>query len=57
MVESLSSVTSGEKAFLTFLVNWIVDKSPGDLITNLGDMAKYMTDKMPPKCPENLYRK
>ena len=24
---------------------------------NLGDLATHMTNKMPPKCPENLYRK
>jgi hypothetical protein len=34
-----------------------VDTNPGDLITNLAALGKYMTEKMPPKCPENLYRK
>ena len=50
-------ITSGEKAFITFLVNWVVDTNPGDLLTNLGVLATHMTNKMPPKCPENLYRK
>lgn len=57
MVESTSSVNSSERAFITFLIDWQVDTNPGDLITNLAALGKHMTEKMPPKCPENLYRK
>jgi len=59
MVESssLPQISSGERAFITFLINWQVDTNPGDLITNLAALGKYMTEQMPPKCPENLYRK
>lgn len=52
-----SSISSAERDFITFLVNWVVELSPGDLMFNLGDLATHMTNKMPPKCPENLYRK
>ena len=54
---SLPSINSGERAFITFLTDWIVDTNPGDLMTNLGTLATHMTNKMPPKCDENLYRK
>ena len=57
MVESFPSITSGEKKFITFLVNYIVDTNPGDLQTNLMHMSKYMLDEMEAKCDENLYRK
>lgn len=57
MVESTSSVNSSERAFITFLIDWQVDTNPGDLITNLAALGKHMTEKMPSKCPENLYRK
>ncbi len=60
MVQSnapLPNITSGEKQFISFLVDWVVDTNPGDLLTNLGVLATHMTNKMPPKCPENLYRK
>ena len=51
------SVSSSEKKFITFLVNHLVTVSPGDLQTNLEHISKYMLDKLPPKCEENLYRK
>jgi hypothetical protein len=57
MVESTPSINSSERAFITFLINWQVDTNPGDLITNLAALGKFMTEKMPPKCPENLFRK
>jgi len=57
MVESTPSISSGERAFISFLINWQVDTNPGDLITNLAALGKYMTDKLPQKCAENLYRK
>ena len=55
MVES--SASSSEKKFLTFLINYIVETNAGDLQTNLMHLSKHMTDNMPPKCEENLYRK
>ena len=54
---TLPRITTGERAFITFLVDWIVDTNPGDLMTNLGTLATHMTNNMPPKCEENLYRK
>eukprot|EP00347_Sterkiella_histriomuscorum_P006207 403353651 len=54
---STKSVTSGEKAFIKFLVDYIVSTNPGDLYTNIQHMSKYMLDNLPPKCEENLYRK
>ena len=56
-VPTLPRITTGERAFITFLVDWIVDTNPGDLMTNLGTLATHMTNNMPPKCEENLYRK
>ena len=50
-------VSSGEKKFITFLINYVVDSNPGDLQTNLTHLTKHMTDNLAPKCEENLYRK
>ena len=52
-----ASVTSGERAFIYFLVDYIVSTNPGDLYTNIQHLSKHMLDNMPPKCEENLYRK
>jgi hypothetical protein len=30
-----AKVTSGEKAFITFLITYVVDTNPGDLYINL----------------------
>jgi hypothetical protein len=66
-MESSLHISSSEKKFITFLsnltlvyqllVNFIVENNPGDLLTNITHLSKYMLDKMPPKCEENLYRK
>lgn len=56
-MEKILTVTSSEKQFITFLINYIVSTNPGDLYTNLEKLSKYMLDKLPPKCEENLYRK
>ena len=45
-----------ELEFLTFLINFVVDKSPGDLLINFSDLSEHMV-KMEHKCDENLYRK
>ena len=52
-----AGVTSWEKEFIEFLVQYIVDTNPGDLQTNLQTLSQYMLDKLPPKCEVNLYRK
>lgn len=58
MVESTAGkVTSGEKKFLTFLINYVVRTNSGELQTNLTHLTKHMTDDLEPKCEENLYRK
>ena len=46
-----------EKKFLTFLINYVVDTSPGDLQTNLMHLSKHMLDKMDALDPINLHRK
>lgn len=51
------SVTQGERAFITFLVSFVVSTSPGDLQTNLEKLSKYMLESMDALAPENLYRK
>ena len=57
MESTPSSISSSERKFITFLINYIVDTNPGDLYTNLTHLSKYMLDSLPPKCDENLYRK
>ena len=57
MVQAAVNISSGEKKFITFLINYVVDTSPGDLQTNLMNLSKHMLDSMDPKCEENLYRK
>ena len=58
MVESTAGrVTSGEKKFLTFLIDYVVRTNSGELQTNLTHLTKHMTDDLAPKCEENLYRK
>ena len=52
-----NSASSGEKKFLTFLINYVVDTNPGDVQTNLTHLSKHMLDNMPAHCEENLYRK
>ncbi len=52
-----SKVSSSEKAFIEFLIDYIVATNPGDMQTNLQNMSQHMLDNMPPKCEANLYRK
>ena len=56
-MEKSVSGGSSEKLFIEFLVNFIVDTNPGDLLTNLEKISKYLVDEMPPKHEVNLYRK
>ena len=55
--KSSKNVTSSEKEFIEFLINYIVETNPGDLLTNLDKISKHMLDDLPPKCDVNLYRK
>ena len=55
MVSNVSP--NDEKKFLTFLINYVVDTSPGDLQTNLQHLSKHMLDNMEPLHPINLHRK
>ena len=57
MVEMSGSGGSWEKQFIEFLVSYIVDTNPGDLLTNLDKISKHMVDAIPPKHELNLYRK
>jgi hypothetical protein len=54
---SAASVSSSELAFITFLVDFVVETNPGDLFTNLSKISQHMLDHLPPKCEANLYRK
>lgn len=56
-MESSPSISSGERNFITFLIDYVVTNDPGDLQTNLSKLSQYMLDKLPAKCEENLYRK
>ena len=56
-MESNSKVTSSEKAYIAFLVDFLVDSNPGDLQTNISKISQHMLDNLPPKCEANLYRK
>lgn len=57
MVQSATTPSHGERAFVTFLVAFVVTTNPGDLQTNLEKISKYMLESMDPLAPENLYRK
>ena len=56
MVEAVPE-SSGEKKFLTFLINYVVETGDGDLQTNLTHLTKHMQDNLPAQSEENLYRK
>ena len=44
---------SEAKKFLTFLINYVVDKNPDGLYTNLTHLTKYMTEDLKPSDPLN----
>lgn len=48
---------SGEVAFISFLITYVVDTNPGDLYTNLEKLSKHMLDNMEPLDSLNIYRK
>ena len=52
-----ANVTSSEKEFIEFLIGYIVDTNPGDLIANLKDITSHIQEKYPPKHNLNLFRK
>ena len=56
MVEAVPE-SSGEKKFLTFLINYVVETGDGDLQTNLTHLTKHMQDNLAAQSEENLYRK
>ena len=56
-MESSVQVTPSEKKFIEFLVGFIVETNPGDLITNLQKVSQHLQDKYDPKDELNLYRK
>ena len=51
------NVTSSEKNFIEFLIDYIVETNPGDLQTNLNKISQHIQDKYDPKHELNLYRK
>ena len=50
-------VTSSEKIFIEFLIDYIVETNAGDMITNLQKVSTHIQDQYPPKHELNLYRK
>ena len=56
-MESTINVTSGEKQFIEFLIDFIVETNPGDLQTNLNKVSQHIQEKFDPKHDLNLYRK
>ena len=57
MVEASVQAPAVEKAFLTFLITFVVDSEAGALQTNLTHLTKHMTENMDSQSAENLYRK
>ena len=56
-MESQANVSSSEKAFIEFLITYIVDTDPGDLQSNLGKIADHLQKEYDAKHDLNLYRK
>ena len=56
-MEASVSVSSSEKSFIEFLVDYLVTSNPGDLLTNLAQLTTHMQSALPPKSEANLYRK
>ena len=48
---------SPERAFIAFLIEYIVDTNPGDLITNVAKITQHLQDNFDPKHELNLHRK
>ena len=55
-MESIA-VTSGEKNFITFLVDYIVTTNPGDLITNIAKVSTHIQSEYDAQHDLNLFRK
>ena len=56
-MDSVPNVTSSEKQFIEYLIGYIVDTNPGDLIANLKDITTHIQDTYPPKHELNKFRK
>ena len=56
-MEAAPNVSSSEKQFIEFLVSFIVKTNPGDLLTNLGQVADHLQKEYDAKHDLNLYRK
>ena len=56
-MESNSGITSNEKQFLEFMIDFIVEKNPGDLTTNLHKVTTHLQDNFGATHELNLYRK
>ena len=57
MESALPRVTSGEKQFIEFLIGYIVETNPGDMITNIAKLSQHIQEKYDPKHDLNLHRK
>ena len=57
MVDSAPNVTTSEKEFIQYLIGYIVEKNPGDLIANLKDITEHIQETYPPKHELNKFRK
>jgi hypothetical protein len=51
------AITSGEKSFIEFMMNYIVDSNANEMQTNLEKLSKHMLDTIEAKSDANLYRK
>ena len=56
-MESQANVTSSEKQFIEFLIDFIVETNPGDLHTNLNKVTSHLQENFDPKHELNLHRK
>ena len=52
-----ATVSGPEKAFIAFLINYIVDTNPNYLFTNVADVSKHIQDSFDARHELNLYRK
>ena len=56
-MESIAKPPADEQAFIEFLINYIVDKEPNYMRTNLAQVSSHIQKEYKAQDPLNLYRK
>src|SRR5210317_1734613 len=56
-MEQTVTATDSEKQFIEFLIGYIVQTDPGDLLTNISKVSTHIQKEYDPKHELNLFRK